>query len=180
VVQIACASPTTAANKSSGHVQRMISSMKPRFVAPSRRSSSSSSRQNSHHTPAAAAGPRKVISASSSSHSPVEQLQLVQSAHQQHVDAVHLQRRSLLLGVAGCVAASWLQQLAPVQAAAVAQFDLAAVAADLVPAVLQLENSPDQSKYDPAVSRQTHPHAGCCQARTASRLMSDVGFVKNL
>lgn len=78
---------------------------------------------------------------------PVEQQQAVP-------DSLHLQKRSLLLGAAGFVAASWLQQFAaPAQAAAPAAplFDLAA-AADLVPAVLDLERTPDQSKYDPAVS----------------------------
>ncbi len=76
---------------------------------------------------------------------------------QQHQD-IALHKRSLLLGVAGFVAGTWLQQfVSPAQAvtgraAAVPVLGDLAAAADLVPAVLDLERTPDQSKYDPAVS----------------------------
>lgn len=74
-----------------------------------------------------------------------------QQQQQQNEQAVQLQKRSLLVGIAGLVAAGWLQQAAPAQAAAgLPQFDLAAAAADLVPAVLQLDLTPDQSQYNPA------------------------------
>jgi hypothetical protein len=105
--------------------------------------------RHSHHT-AAACPPQKAPATSSCV------CRAAQTSHeQQHHDTI-IQKRSLLLGVAGFVAASWLQQLAPAnaaasKAAAAPLWDLAA-AADLVPAVLELERSPDQSKYDPAVS----------------------------
>jgi hypothetical protein len=108
-----------------------------------------------HRTPAAVAGPHTTHSTQRSSQHVVE---LQQVLSQQPEQLVHVQKRGLLLGFAGCLAASWLQQVAPAQAAQLSaaarpQFDLAAVASDLVPAVLQLDKSPDQSKYDPAVRK---------------------------
>lgn len=106
---------------------------------------------HSHHT-AVACQPHKSPATSSSV------CRAAQTKPEQEHHDIIVQKRSLLLGVAGFVAASWLQQFAPANAAAsraaaaaAPLWDLAA-AADLVPAVLELERSPDQSKYDPAVS----------------------------
>lgn len=129
---------------------------------------SRSSKQHAHHTQAAVAGPQKVLSTSTSTCRALNPLERAKQDNDVSDTVINVHKRSLLLGVAGFVAASWLQQAAPAQAAVAPQFDLAALAADLVPAVLQLEKTPDQSQYDPAV-RPAPPDAdpascsGCSQ-----------------
>jgi hypothetical protein len=128
-----------------------------------------------HRTAAAVARPHTTNSTHRNSQHVIEQQQNVL---QQSTELLHVQKRGLLLGVAGCLAASWLQQLAPAQAAqlsgAQALFDIAAVASDLVPAVLQLDKSPDQSKYDPAVST-AHRTASSNTGSAEQRVLRDCG-----
>ena len=112
-----------------------------------------SCRQNAHHTPAAVAGPQKCKARTAtvaSAQQPGHQQQQQQTLRHEPSD---VSKRSVLLGIAGWIGASWLQQAGSAAQAGTAGplLDLAA-AADLLPAVLQLEKTPDQSKYDPAVS----------------------------
>lgn len=75
-----------------------------------------------------------------------------QRQQQQQQDALLASnKRSLLLGLAGCVAASWLAVAAPTPALAAAE---ATSSSDLVPANPQLDKRPDQSQYNPAVRRR--------------------------
>jgi len=129
---------------------------KSKSVSSSQSCSPNSKQRHGHHKPAVAtAGPQ--ISTSSRNHPTPHALSTSHGAIEDAVQGV--QKRSLLLGVAGCIAAGWLQQaVAPPQAAAAVPFlDLAAAAAaaDLVPANLQPDKAPDQSKYDPSVSKRS-------------------------
>lgn len=132
---------------------------KPKSVSSSQSGAPNNQQRHDHHKPAvAAAGPQ--TRTSSRIHPKPHALSPSVTAHETIEDAYQgVQKRSLLLGVAGCIAAGWLQQAgAPPQAAAAAApvpfLDLAAAASDLVPANLQPDKAPDQSKYDPTVSAQ--------------------------